>query len=78
MEVMVDIEPTTNVWVPELAKSWELSDDGTEWTFVLEEGIQWHNGWGEFTVDDVFHSVSMNQRGRRHPCLCHRLAADRP
>ena len=62
MEVMVDIEPTTNVWVPELAKSWELSDDGTEWTFVLEEGIQWHNGWGEFTVDDVFHSVSMNQR----------------
>ncbi len=62
MEVMVDIDPTTNIWVPELAKSWELSDDGTEWTFVLEEGIQWHNGWGEFTVDDVFHSVAMNQR----------------
>ena len=62
MEVLVDIDPTTNLWVPELAKSWELSDDGTEWTFVLEEGIQWHNGWGEFTVDDVFHSVAMNQR----------------
>ena len=38
MEVMVDIEPTTNVWVPELAKSWQLSEDGTEWTFQLEEG----------------------------------------
>ena len=62
MEVLVDIEPTTNVWVPELAKSWELSDDGTEWTFQLEEGVQWHNGWGEFTADDVFHSITMNQR----------------
>ena len=45
MEVLVDIDPTTNVWVPELAKSWELSADGTEWTFQLEEGIQFHNGW---------------------------------
>ena len=62
MEVLVDIEPTTNVWVPELAKSWDLSADGTEWTFQLEEGVQWHNGWGEFTADDVFHSITMNQR----------------
>ncbi len=62
MEVLVDIDPTTNVWVPELAKSWELSEDGTEWTFVLEEGVQFHNNWGEFTVDDVFHTVLMYQR----------------
>ena len=62
MEVLVDIDPTTNVWVPELAKSWELSPDGTEWTFQLEEGVQWHNDWGEFTADDVFHSITMNQR----------------
>jgi ABC-type transport system substrate-binding protein len=62
MEVLVDIEPTTNIWVPELAKSWELSDDGTEWTFVLEEDVQFHNGWGEFTADDVFHTVAMYQR----------------
>ena len=62
MEVLVDIDPTTNVWVPELAKSWELSEDGTEWTFVLEEGVQFHNNWGEFTVDDIFHTVSMYQR----------------
>ncbi len=62
MEVLVDIDPTTNVWVPELARSWDLSDDGTEWTFVLEEGVMFHNDWGEFTADDVFHSVAMNQR----------------
>ena len=62
MEVLVDIDPVSNVWVPELAKSWELSDDGTEWTFQLEEGVQWHNNWGEFTAADVFHSIQMNQR----------------
>ncbi len=62
MEVLVDIEPVTNVWVPELAKSWEMSEDGTEWTFVLEEGVQFHNNWGEFTVDDVFHTAAMYQR----------------
>jgi len=62
MEVLVDINPDTNLWVPELAKSWTLSEDGTEWTFLLEEGVQWHNNWGEFTTADVFHSAKMNQR----------------
>ena len=62
MEVLVDINPTENVWVPELARSWQLSEDGTEWTFQLEDGIQFHNGWGEFTADDVFHSAAMYQR----------------
>ena len=61
-EVLVDIDPNTNLWVPELAKSWELSPDGTEWRFFLEEGIQWHNGWGEFTTADVLHSWTMNAR----------------
>ena len=69
MEVLVDIEPTTNIWVPELAKSWELSEDGTEWTFQLEEGVQWHNDWGEFTADDVFHSHRSVPEGRRYPRL---------
>lgn len=61
-EVLVDIDPKTNLWVPELAKSWDLSPDGTEWTFVLEEGVQWHGGWGEFTSADVLHSWTMNAR----------------
>ena len=61
-EVLVDIDPKTNLWVPELAKRWELSPDATEWTFFLEEGIQWHGGWGEFTTADVLHSWTMNAR----------------
>lgn len=30
--------------VPNLAKSWEISDDGLEVTFVLQEGVTFHDG----------------------------------
>ena len=36
-----------------MAKSWSQSDDGLVWTFNLEEGVQFHKGYGEMTADDV-------------------------
>lgn len=57
IEVLVDIDPEQKVWVPQLAKSWELSEDGTRWTFQLVEGVEYHGGWGEFTAQDVLHSA---------------------
>ena len=62
MEVLVDIDAEQNIWVPQLAKSWELSEDGTRWTFQLAEGVEYHNGWGEFTAQDVLHSARMLTR----------------
>ena len=62
MEVLVDIDAERNIWVPQLAKSWELSEDGTRWSFQLEEGVEFHNGWGEFTAQDVLHSALMLTR----------------
>lgn len=62
MEVLVDIDAYDGLVVPELARTWELSPDGKEWRFVLEEGVQWHNNWGEFTAADVLHSIAMYQR----------------
>lgn len=62
MEVLVDIDAEQNIWVPQLAKSWELSEDGTRWTFQLVEGVEYHNDWGEFTAQDVFHSAEMLTR----------------
>lgn len=38
--------------VPELAKSWDISDDGLTYTFHLEEDVFWHDG-EPFTSADV-------------------------
>ncbi|HEX5938900.1 MAG TPA: ABC transporter substrate-binding protein, partial [Dehalococcoidia bacterium] len=38
--------------VPDLAERWEISDDGTEYTFRLRDGIVWHDG-EDLTADDV-------------------------
>jgi len=38
--------------VPELATGWSWSEDGTELTFPLREGVKWHDG-KPFTAKDV-------------------------
>ena len=37
---------------PSLAESWEVSDDGTEYTFKLKDGVTFHSG-DPFTAEDV-------------------------
>lgn len=38
---------------PQLAESWEVSDDALTVTINLQQGIPWHDGHGEMTADDV-------------------------
>lgn len=38
--------------VPDLAESWEISDDGTVYTFNLRHGVKFHSG-NEMTAKDV-------------------------
>ncbi|WP_170984182.1 ABC transporter substrate-binding protein [Rhodoligotrophos defluvii] len=41
--------------IPELAKSWNVSEDGLTWTFELEEGVTFHDG-RPMTAKDVVYS----------------------
>lgn len=50
-------DSTTGEIVPDLAESWETSDNIT-WTFHLRRGVQWQKGYGEFTAEDVIYSLN--------------------
>jgi len=52
-ENLVDINPSTGAAEPGLATEWSLSE--SEMRFKLRKGVQFHNGWGEFTAKDVEH-----------------------
>ncbi|MGQ7843449.1 ABC transporter substrate-binding protein [Granulosicoccus sp. 3-233] len=51
--------------VPELAASWEVSDDGLTVTFKLQEGVTWHDG-EPFSSADVQFSI-MEVLKKFHP-----------
>jgi peptide/nickel transport system substrate-binding protein len=38
---------------PDLAERWDISKDGTQWTFYLRKGVKFHKGFGELTAEDV-------------------------
>ncbi|MDO5422236.1 MAG: ABC transporter substrate-binding protein [Eubacteriales bacterium] len=43
--------------VPELCESYEVNDDATEFTFVLRQGVKFHDG-SEMTAEDVVASLN--------------------
>lgn len=54
-ETLVEIDTKFNI-LPALAKSWEIADDGLQYTFSLREGVKFHNG-REMTAEDVKYSL---------------------
>lgn len=58
-ERLLGNDPVTGEAIPELAVAWDVNDDSTEWTFELRQGVQFHHGWGEFTAEDVAHSIEI-------------------
>ncbi|MFC1911465.1 ABC transporter substrate-binding protein [Chloroflexota bacterium] len=48
---------TDGTFGPGLAESWDHNEDYTVWTIHLREGVQFHDGWGEMTADDVKFSL---------------------
>jgi peptide/nickel transport system substrate-binding protein len=49
---LVSWAPDFSGVVPNIAESWEVSDDVREYTFHLREGIKWSDG-APFTADDI-------------------------
>jgi peptide/nickel transport system substrate-binding protein len=41
---------------PSIAESWEISDDGTVYTFAIRQGVMFHDG-SPMTIDDVVFSL---------------------
>ena len=38
--------------IPGIAQSWELSEDGLQWTWTIRDGVKFHNG-DDLTIDDI-------------------------
>jgi peptide/nickel transport system substrate-binding protein len=48
--------------IPGVAERWEYSKDYRDLTLWLRKGIQFHDGWGELTAEDVKWSIELNAR----------------
>lgn len=47
-------DPHTAEVIPDLVKSWDVSDDGLRWTFYLREGANWSDGVPITAADFAF------------------------
>ena len=57
-EFMVDASRFDGSYEPMLATEWSIDPTGRVWNFKLRQGVQWQHGWGEFTAQDVQHSLA--------------------
>ncbi len=57
-ENLLNRDPKTGELSPMLAERWQVSDGGRTWRFHLRKGVQFHDGRGELTAEDVRFTVA--------------------
>lgn len=50
-DYLVDVDPASNI-IPRLATDWQVSEDGLEYRFNLQQGVTFHDG-SPFSAQDV-------------------------
>lgn len=58
IESLVYRDPDTLEWIPQLARSWQISSDGLTYTFQLRRDVTFSDGQ-PFTADDVVYSYDI-------------------
>jgi peptide/nickel transport system substrate-binding protein len=56
-DYLLYVDPDTRELKPGLAEHWEASSDGRTHTFVIRRGVQFQEGWGELTAEDVEYTI---------------------
>ena len=78
LDSLVTLDPVDGTVIPNLAKSWKISEDSLQYTFYLREGVHWSDGhpftaadvvftWQTFFAkkqDEITGESMMNTRGR--------------
>ncbi len=52
-EYLIGVDAENGKYTPQLATEWKLEPDGLSFRFKLRQGVQFHNGYGEFTSKDL-------------------------
>jgi peptide/nickel transport system substrate-binding protein len=70
-DALVRNSPDGSEVIPHIAKAWEASDDFTQWTVFLREGMKWSDG-APFTADDIlfwYEKIALNEALSPNPPL---------
>ena len=59
LETLLAKDVENGMIVPRLALTWDTDATMQNWTFKLRKGVEFHDGWGEFTAKDVMHTLKI-------------------